>query len=331
VRDVVAAHLATVLRCAANVAVARRSTYCPLLYESVFIANTGDVYTCCGCKPGRLGNINRRSLTRIWNDGLRLRLYRFLSRNRSLPCFFDCNVLSISQKAAPAPAAAPRPRYPQTVWLLYGEICNVSCIMCPQDHRSPEMLENDVLKRHIDWSRVAEIEMQGGEILAMQGARELYLWLTGECGRKVNLITNGVLIDETWATHLVRGSDWIQVSVNAATKATHEMVNRKSSFEKVIRGIEKMVAAKARLGLATRIIYKFTVVPENVAEIAGAIALADRLGCDEIHFGYDRGVIQHLADRQELRERVAREIGALLAAGPRVSVESYRLEYLGLV
>lgn len=312
-----------------NLLVTRKHSYCPLLFESVFISPDGSVFTCCGWKPGTFGNINTDTLSRIWNGSARLKLYRMLSRHRCLPCFFDCNILSRSQKSAPCPSLTEHAKHPGTVWLLYGEICNLNCIMCPQDHSSRVTLDNAVLKRNIDWSSVDEIEMQGGEILAMENAKKLYLWLTKECRKKVNMITNGVFVDDRWAHHLVTGSDWIQISVNAATKVTHELVNRNSRFEKVLQGIEKLVALKQELNLSTRIIYKYTMVPENVSEVADAIRLADKLGCDEIHFGYDHTVIGYMND--EIRSRLNNEITRLLDGTCTIVIERNRLEHLGLI
>ena len=78
--------------------------------------------------------------------------------------------------------------------------------MCWQDHHNNVMLDSELLKKNIDWSRVENIEFQGGEVLAMKGAKKIYLWLTKEMDKKINLITNGTLISDEWAEHLLYGS-----------------------------------------------------------------------------------------------------------------------------
>lgn len=43
-----------------------------------------------------------------------------------------------------------------------------------------------------------------------------------------------------WAEHLVYGSRKIRISVNAATKRTHELINKVSNYDKVIENIKKL-------------------------------------------------------------------------------------------
>jgi len=222
--------------------------------------------------------------------------------------------------------------YPRRLWVLHGQFCNLACIMCPQDHKSKRGLDNDILKKNIDWREVEEIDLQGGEILAMKSAREMYLWLTKELNKKVNLITNGILISDEWADHLVRGSNWIQVSLNAATKETHEIVNKNSNFERVVDNLKKLIELKRRYGLAIEIIYKFTIVNENVHEIGSAIEFANSLGCDTIAFGYNAVTIPSLLEEnRELKEKIRNEVSRLIESSLKIKIGMKRLEQLGLV
>jgi MoaA/NifB/PqqE/SkfB family radical SAM enzyme len=203
--------------------------------------------------------------------------------------------------------------------------------MCDQSHKSKEGLDNQILKENIDWKRVDEIELQGGEILAMRKAKELYLWLTQEMGKKVNLITNGVLISNEWAEHLVKGANWIQISVNAATKKTHELVNKNSNFERVIKNIKKLIRLKGQYGMDVEIIYKFTILYENIDEICNAVEFADSLGCDTIAFGYDASIPSMLIEDGDRREKLKNAIAKLTKGHLRIRIGMKRLEQLGLV
>ena len=51
-------------------------------------------------------------------------------------------------------------------------------------HGDVQLLQLDVelLKRNIDWTHIDDIELQGGEPLAMKNAKEIYVWLTEEKG-----------------------------------------------------------------------------------------------------------------------------------------------------
>jgi len=178
---------------------------------------------------------------------------------------------------------------------------------------------------------VEEILLQGGEILAMREAKEFYLWLIGEMRKKVNIATNGVLINDEWADSLILGSNSIAISVNAATKRTHETVNRGSDFDKVIDNIKKLVSKKCSTGAAAGIIFHYTIVPENVDEIADAIELADSLGCDAINYGYSDSVPSFLEENGELRDKLKDTLMGLIRSRDfKVRIALDRLELLGV-
>jgi hypothetical protein len=304
------------------------STYCHLLWDSVYIDQHGNVFACCHDQPGVLGNITKTDLATIW-AGVDLAGYRRQSQTGRLACAPRCNILTPEQKATAGQHSAAD--YPKSVWLLWGELCNISCTMCPQDHRSRLMLDAEVLMRQIDWSRIEHVELQGCEVLAMKSAKVFYQWLTETAGAKVNLITNGLLVDEPWAYRLVRHGDWVMVSVNAATKGVHEAVNSGSRFERVIEGLRRLVAAKRARGAGAEVIFKFTIVPANAHEIPQAIRLANDIGCDLIAFGYDREVPPFLKADPELTRRLRLELADVAAELLPIRINDVRLRHLGLM
>jgi MoaA/NifB/PqqE/SkfB family radical SAM enzyme len=308
----------------------RQKTFCPILWDGLFINQHGDIFTCCHEKPGKLGNIYQQDLKTVWEKSIFLKFYRATARMNCLYCFPDCTILSpeLKQTAPPTPVFLS---YPKKLWLLYGEACNIRCRMCWQNHSSSIRLNNDVLKKNIDWLQIDNIELQGGEILAMKDACELYLWLTQQMKRKVNIITNGLLLNDKWADYLLKGSKKITISVNAATGKTHELVNCGSNFLKVANNIEKLVVLKHRNGLAVEIWFKYTIVPENIQEIAAAIEVAKGLGCDSISYGYSSEIPaffqQHEDIRQEMKNTLSRVIENNRIG---IRIELGRLKQLGL-
>jgi MoaA/NifB/PqqE/SkfB family radical SAM enzyme len=305
-------------------------TYCHLLWDSAFIDQHGDVYACCHSAPGVLGNIGRAEMSSIWTNSGPLAAFREQSASGHLRCAVGCNILSAEEKAG-VHRPPIYPEHPKNIWLLWGELCNIGCIMCPQDHRSKIMLDAAVLQRNVDWDRVQDVEIQGGEIFAMKGAKDFYLWLTSARAKKVNVITNGLLLTESWADHMVRTSNWIQVSVNAASKSVHEVVNAGSKFERVVENLRMLVRAKRRESAPTATIYKYTIVPENVHELADAVLCAQDLECDQIAFGYDHAVPQFLAANPDRTRRLRTILADLLAQTLPITIERKRLRQLGLI
>lgn len=314
-----------------NLLLDRNDTYCHFLWDSVFIDYNGNIYNCCHKKPGIIGNIYERDLLTVWEKGLKLKMFRLMSLNRCLECFNNCNLTPAIGDKGSIMHDRVSIKYPSTITILYGLLCNLKCSMCWQDHHNNIMLENEILKKNIDWSRVENIEFQGGEVLAMKGAKKMYLWLTKEMDKKINLITNGILINDEWAEHLVYGSRKIRISVNAATKRTHELINKGSNYERVIENIKKLIYLKQRYNSDISIQYKFTIVPENISEIADAIEVADRLGCDKINYGYDNSVPSIIKRNTELREHLKDRINQLIGSNLKIEIERYRLKKLGLL
>ena len=313
-----------------NVVGPRQQTVCPFLWDSVYVDLSGKVYTCCHVKPAVLGDIYDSTLEDIWKHSLVLRSNRWASRHRCLHCFFDCTILPMTLKASP-PSALPNLQYPRRLWILFTEFCNISCIMCWQNHRNQHCLDIEVLKKQIDWAKIDDVVLQGGEFLAIKKGKEFYRWLTQEEGKKIRILTNGTLINDEWADLLAHGSSRIEISVNAATKETHEKINCGSNFDRVINGIRKLIAVKRTGNLDVPIIYSFTIVPENITEIVDAIVLANTLGCDEFGVGYDTSVPDLLQGRPDLFNRLKDDLSKILAENLDIQIDRKRLEFLGLL
>jgi MoaA/NifB/PqqE/SkfB family radical SAM enzyme len=314
-----------------NVFVERKGTYCPKLWDSAFVDQFGNVFNCCHSRPGSSGNLYKTSMTDIWRKSPRLKLFRWLSRHKALYCALDCILLTEAEMNS-TPRKAPAIQHPSVVRVLHGELCNIACPMCWQNHTDKRMISNEVLQNQIDWTQVNDIELQGGEVMAMKQAKEFFLWLTQEQHKKANLISNGTLINDEWARHLVLGSDWVAVSVNAATQEVHEQINFKSKFPRVMENIRRMVQYKRELGAPVTIIYKFSIVAGNLHEIADAIPVAAELGCDKITFGYDVTTVPAYLDAHpELKTELQQKLQVHLAADLPIEIETMRLEFLGLL
>jgi MoaA/NifB/PqqE/SkfB family radical SAM enzyme len=314
-----------------NVFVARKGTYCPKLWDSAFVDQFGNVFNCCHSRPGSSGNLYKTSMTDIWQKSPRLKLFRWLSRHKALYCALDCILLTEDEKNS-TPRKSPNIQHPSIVRVLHGELCNIACPMCWQNHTDKRMISNEVLQNKIDWSKVNNIELQGGEVMAMKQAKEFFLWLTQEQHKKANLISNGTLINDEWARNLVIGSDWVAISVNAASQEVHEKINYRSKFPRVMENIRRMVQYKRELGAPITIIYKFSIVAGNLHEIADAIPVAAELGCDKITYGYDVTTVPAYLDAHpELKAELQHKLQVQLAANLPIEIETMRLKFLGLL
>jgi len=190
--------------------------------------------------------------------------------------------------------------------------------MCTADTGSSVYLNTEYVKKNIDWSKVEKIVLTGGEILAIAPAKELFLWLTREEKKKVDILSNGSLITPEWAEYLVRGQGCLSISVNAATAGTYKRICQ-GDFSRIIENLKKLVELKRRLKTSSVIRFTFTIIQENAHEIADAIVLANDLGCDVLGFGFATSGREFLARQQDLCRQLKARITQLVN-DPKVTV-----------
>ena len=310
------------------------STFCPRLWNSVFITAKGEIFTCCRNVPiPSFGNLHRTPLKKAWNSGS-ARFWRRMSIHGGLYCFDKCHLLSREERETVYDPALHPFENPyenlKNVTLLFGEFCNISCIMCDQNHRSKVMLSAALIEKQIDWQGVECVNIQGGEPLAMKECKRAYLHITETEGKKVNFLTNGMLINDKWADKIARNSLRITVSLNAVDKETHEQVNLRSNWERVIDNCKRLINARNRLRTDLCIIAHFTMVKENLTQVPDFIGLSEALGFDEVNYGFDNCIPDHLRAHPEIRDDLRkRSRAALGAAGIKVDTRQFvRLGFL---
>jgi MoaA/NifB/PqqE/SkfB family radical SAM enzyme len=144
-------------------------------------------------------------------------------------------------------------------------------------------------------------------------------------------LTNGTLIDDKWAIKIAAHSSFIYFSINAATKETHEYINRGSKWELVLDNIRKVGEARKSLSSGLKIVGHMTIVPKNVAEVPLFIRGFRELGFDKINFGYDWKVPFYLKCHPLVARRIGFEVRREMGrAQVPEEVRSYHLRLLGI-
>jgi MoaA/NifB/PqqE/SkfB family radical SAM enzyme len=305
-------------------------TYCPRLWDSLYVERDGHVYTCCHLQPARLGNLHRSSLREI-SQAEPLRRFRRASLEGRLECFAECTLLPPDQPPSPAGLGTEGP-YEDFRWLqiLFSEYCTISCVMCWQDHDDRTSLSAETLMRQADLAPFAMIEIQGGEPLVIPEAKKFFD-IAAAAGKKVSFLTNGLPISEEWAEKIARHSTQLHVSLNAATKEMHEFVNRGSSWERVWKNIDRVKAWRAQLKSPVVVLGHFTIFIFNLGEVPSFIETF-RDSFDELNFCYDHRLPAYLDERPKIRAGLKRRLRALPGGLRGVSAFGVaRLSALGLL
>jgi sulfatase maturation enzyme AslB (radical SAM superfamily) len=304
-------------------------TFCSRLWTELFINQDGNVYTCCHRQPAVLGNVLTEPLEAIF-AGPALRLFHYACIDGQLPCYRNCSFRNEKKTETMPETLGASYSGLQRLKVLFGEACNLSCTMCSQSHGKRSSLAAESLIAHVNLAPFSLVEIQGGEPLFIPDAVR-YLDYAIEQGKKVMILTNGTLITSEWAEKLALHGQMVHISLNAATKETHEQINRGSRWEQVLNGIALLRGARDRHQSNLRIRGHMSIVPENLDEIAQFIAQFKTFGFDEIQFSVDKRVPPLLDTQPLLKDRLASEIGEALEACDRRRVNTKRLELLKLV
>ena len=223
-----------------------------------------------------------------------------------------------------APAAVPLPRFLQIEPV--GQ-CNLRCRMCPIQFRTdgspggpPAFLELDTFRRLIEqFPHLAELHLQGlGEPLMHP---EFFAMVRYAVARGIEVSTNSnltVLSERRAAECVASGLSRIHVSIDGATASTYEYIRVRSRYERVMRNVRRLLAARAAAGAAAPEIRLVAVAMRtNLHELVGLVRLAYELGTPHLsvqHLCHDYGEASLPAQYRPMRAFIDAE--TLLGADP---------------
>jgi MoaA/NifB/PqqE/SkfB family radical SAM enzyme len=312
-----------------NAATATGVKRCGWVYDSLHIDDRGNVSACCHSKPGPVGNIHEKSLREIYNSEA-MQEFRRREMEGTLSCAQNCSV-AYSEPAEPS-LVRDFDTDLEHLYIKFGERCNISCVMCSQDHASRYELDPDLLVKNVEIPPSVDLIMvYGGEPLILKSMRRFFDHCTAS-GTKLNIQTNGTAISTTMADKIALNCRTICFSLNAATKEMHEAVNVGSNFERVLENVQRVKRAKRELNSDVSIGGHMTIIEKNLHEIPLFIRRHIEFGFEWAHFGYEVSVPRILAKDPEGKRMLVEEIRQAIAeAPPAARIDTRRLKLLGLV
>ena len=215
--------------------------------------------------------------------------------------------------------------------ILFGQTCNLRCVMCDQDHSSKVMLDLEKIKRNVNFDYIQHVDILGGEPLLIGGVMDFFDFLIRK-NIKVNFISNGTIMNDELAKKIAVNSDVFMVSLNAATKKTHEKINRGSKWEKVLENIKRLNLYKVKYKTGLVMHGHMTIVVRNLHEIHLFIENYKKFGFDRIDFGFDEKTVPKFLERYpSFKKRISKLIENSLVGKDPSNVVSHRLKVLGLI
>ena len=162
--------------------------------------------------------------------------------------------------------------------------CNLRCSHCyinAEDTEAVNELSTDAAKMLIH--QITEVSrplliLSGGEPLLRDDIYEIISY-GRDCGLKMGMGSNGMLIDDTVAGKLKEAGMWtVAISLDSANPERHdEFRGVESCWQKAVEAIK----ALKRAGIETQV--NCTVTQQNYDEIDEIMALAESLGVDNFH------------------------------------------------
>ena len=221
----------------------------------------------------------------------------------------------------PEAAAPQRPlvldRGPRTLYIETSNRCNSLCATCPLtffgSQGGAHDLGFDEFRRIVDQAPDLErVVLHGvGEPLLNRHLPAMIRYLKA---RDVHVLfnSNAVLLTRKWRELLLTsGLDEFRASLDAATPATYLTIRGVPLFDRVVRNLGELVAARRELGrTAPKLSVWFTAMKENLGELPDVARLVAGIGADEFYVQrlvyFEQGlaveeqsVYRHLSAREE--------------------------------
>jgi radical SAM protein with 4Fe4S-binding SPASM domain len=171
-----------------------------------------------------------------------------------------------------------------------------------------------------------ELHLQGlGEPLMHPRFFDMVRYAT-EKGIRVSTNSNLTLLTAQRAERCVTsGLEWLHISLDGATPETDERIRVRSRFERVLRNLELLMQARARLGVVRPHVRLVVVVMrQNLHELPALVRLAHSWSIDTIfvqHLCHDFGESTLPAQYRPMREFIQAQ--TLLAEDPQRVTQSF--------
>ncbi|MBC9879304.1 radical SAM protein [Bradyrhizobium sp. INPA01-394B] len=274
---------------------------CSIAWSSLYIQANGKVTPCCG--DLKFGD-TKEKLADIFNGPAANKLrQQMLENSAALPDICtNCNLLQrLGNDDFPAsyrtgtsyePLSGayvanelpPQGSKPLSLMVQFGELCNIQCIMCPQDHTSkigitPEAVER--VKEAIP--NIASMTLTGGEPTAFKQCWDIIDHFNNNAprGAHLGLLTN---LKSVTKARVEKSFDKIEslafgINVDAATKETYEYIRHGANWEQLNRNLIDLLNYKnEHRKTGWRLNMTMTVMKSNLYEMRPLIERCGELG-----------------------------------------------------
>lgn len=183
------------------------------------------------------------------------------------------------------------------VHFLMNDRCNAKCIMCGGDYfRSGsgrmitfEKFKKMALNLKLQYFQSIVLAGAGDPLLdrdlipIIQFARKEYPHI------RISITTNGIALSEIIFKSLLENNvDFINISINSATRKTYQRIMQVDCFDKVCDNVKKLIVLKDKLRKFMRVQFSIAINRLNIEELPALVELGKDIGIDSINVMYCR-------------------------------------------
>lgn len=185
--------------------------------------------------------------------------------------------------------------YPKEINFQMTNRCPLRCKMCNISNLQPKQGELTVeeMKKILDevkqWG-TKYVSFVGGEALVRKNDTIELIRYANKNGFHTTLISSGYFLDEATCKTLIDiGLNRLTISLDGATKETHDFIRGKGAFEKAIGSMKRMVDMRENYGQTnngekTRLDFSTVVMSYNFRELVEVYKLAKKIGVDQLFY-----------------------------------------------
>lgn len=192
--------------------------------------------------------------------------------------------------SSPKPVPSPASDQPAGVFLDISSYCNLGCRMCPYlpVHQNPQRMDFVTFERLLPLlAQSPSVCLIGaGEPLMNRNLLPMLERIRAACPQiALDLTTNGTLLTESLSHQILsHGLRRIIVSLDGARAETAESIRLGLNFPKLLAQLEKLVQLRQSLARSTLLRFNCVAGLGVYPQLEEFVALAGRLGFDEIRF-----------------------------------------------
>jgi len=173
--------------------------------------------------------------------------------------------------------------------IVLGAACNQHCKMCFQSDKQ-SLIDPEIFRQKLRplYPFLTSVCIQGGEPTILPSTGEfINIALAMNPFIRFGIVTNGRLFDSRWSDIFVRYGDFVNISLNAASKKIYSDITINGDWEKVISNLQELSNKRRKAKSKLKVWASFVVLDDNLHEMQAFLTLCRKIGVDKARFFHD--------------------------------------------